>query len=164
VRLIRADEHVSMASNVVRLDAPRRSRVRIAHQRASVRHVLRTLTEADNVVVAEAADGEEALAQLERGRFDLLVLELDLPLKDGVAIMQAHRVLLAYEGSAARAPAVLFTLPPEVRGNETLTDHLRKLGAAGFIDDAPRPEAASLIEATLRARAAEETAGKPAAA
>lgn len=155
---------MSMASNVIPLGVSRRSRVLIAHQRASVRHVLRTLTEADNVIVAEAADGEEALAQLECARFDLLVLELDLPLKDGVAVMQAHRVLLAYERSPARPPSVLFTLPPEVRGNLTLTDHLRTLGAVGFIDDSPRPEDACLIEATLRARAAEGDVGKPAVA
>ncbi|HEU5480763.1 MAG TPA: hypothetical protein VFU90_13045, partial [Candidatus Tumulicola sp.] len=70
----------------------------------------------------------------------------------------------AYERSSAMPPAIIFTLPPEVRGNETLTDHLRTLGATGFIDDSPRPGAASLIEAALRARAAEEDASKPAVA
>jgi hypothetical protein len=51
-----------------------------------------------------------------------------------------------------------------VRGVMTLTDHLRSLGVAGFIDDAPRAEAAALVEEILRARVAERVAGKPAAA
>lgn len=154
----------NMSSNVISLPTGPRWRVLVAHQRANVRHVLRTLIEADHVAVTEVADGEAALAKLECTHFDLLVLELDLPLKDGVAVMQSHRVLLAYERSPAMPPAIIFTLPPEVRGNETLTDHLRTLGATGFVDDSPRPGAASLIEAALRARAAEEDASKPAVA
>ena len=153
-----------MTSNVVQLPGGPRWRVLIAHQRSRVRHVLRTLIEAENVAVVEAADGDAALVELERMKFDLLVLELDLPLKDGVAVMQLHRMLLANERIHAEAPAVIFTLAPEVRGNAALTDHLRTLGVAGFIDDAPRPEAASLVEATLQARAAQPATGKPAAA
>ena len=153
-----------MTSNVVQLPGGPRWRVLIAHQRSRVRHVLRTLIEAENVAVVEAADGDAALVELERMKFDLLVLELDLPLKDGVAVMQLHRMLLAHERIHAEAPAVIFTLAPEVRGNAALTDHLRTLGVAGFIDDAPRPEAASLVEATLQARAAQPATGKPAAA
>lgn len=97
-------------------------------------------------------------------RFDLLVLELDLPLKDGVAVMQLHRVLLAHERIRVEPPAIIFTLAPEVRSIATLSDHLRKLGVAGFIDDAPRGEVAKLVEETLRTRAAQLQAGKPAAA
>ena len=153
-----------MTSNVVQLPSGPRWRVLIAHQRSGVRHVLRTLIEAENVAVVEVADGDAALVELERMKFDLLVLELDLPLKDGVAVMQLHRMLLAHERAHTEPPAVIFTLAPEVRGNAALTDHLRTLGVAGFIDDAPRPEAASLVEATLQARAAQPAAGKPAAA
>jgi CheY-like chemotaxis protein len=153
-----------MPANVVELPAGPRWRVLIAHQRSDVRHALRTLIEAENVAIAEAADGEAALAELERARFDLLVLELDLPVKDGVAVMQMHRVLLAHERIRVEPPEVIFTLAPEVRGNAALTDHLLTLGVAGFADDEPRREVASLVEATLRARAAQRLASKPAAA
>ena len=50
--------------------------------------------------------------------------------------------------------AIVFTLPPEVRGNATLTDHLRALGAGACIDDEPRSDAAAIIESLLQARAA----------
>jgi CheY-like chemotaxis protein len=150
-------------SNVIQLQAGPRWRVLIAHQRSDVRHVLRTLIEAADTATIEVADGDAALGKLESMRFDLLVLELDLPVKDGVALVQLHRMLLAHERVPVEPPAVIFALPPEVRDNATLTDHLRSLGIAGIIDNAPRAEVAELVASTLRARAA-RLADKPAVA
>ena len=62
-----------------------------------MRHALRTLIEDRNITVIEAADGEAALDVLEFSQFDLLMLELDLPINDGVTVMQLHRVLLAHK-------------------------------------------------------------------
>lgn len=143
-----------MTSNVVQLSTGPHWRVLVAHRRADVRHVLRTLIEADHVAIVEAADGDAAFEELERARYDLLVLELDLPGKDGVTLMQLHRVLLMHERLPVPAPAIVFTLPPEVRGNVTLTDHLRSLGADACIDDEPRSDAAAVFESLLQARAA----------
>lgn len=153
-----------MPSNVVKLPAGPHARVLVAHQRSDVRQVLRTLLEADTVAIVEAADGDAAFEELERARYDLLVLELDLPLKDGVTVMQLHRVLLMHERHRVLPPAIVFTLPPEVCGNAALTDHLRTLGAAGFIDDSPRSDAAELLESILHARVAASEVGKPNAA
>ena len=153
-----------MASNVIHFPTGVRWRVLIAHQRTDVRHVLRTLIEAENIAIVEVDDGEAALEALERARFDLLVMELDLPLKDGVTVLQLHRMLLAHERGRVEPPAVILTLPPEVRSNATLTDHLQSLGVAGLIDDAPRPDVTSMVEAILQARAAPVAGGKPAAA
>jgi CheY-like chemotaxis protein len=153
-----------MSANVIELRKEARRRVLIAHQRGDVRHALRTLIEQDSIVVVEAADGDAALAELEFGRFDLLLLELDLPVKDGIAVMQLHRMLLAHEHLRTEWPAVVLTLPPEVRGNAALTDHLRTLGVIAFIDDAPRPGVASLVDDILRVRAAERHSDKPAVA
>jgi len=151
-------------SNVVQLPSGPHWRVLIAHQRSIVRHALRTLIEAEDVAVIEVADGESALAELAFRRFDLLVLELDLPVKDGVAVMQLHRMLLAHEHLRIEPPPVVLSLAPEVRGNAALTDHLRSLGVSAFIDDAPRADVASLVDDLLRARAAQLAAGRPAVA
>ncbi|HLX27539.1 MAG TPA: response regulator [Casimicrobiaceae bacterium] len=157
-----------MSPKVIEFRHAARQRVLVAHRRGEVRHALRTLIETADIAVIEAADGDAALAELERGRFDLLVLELDLPMRDGVALMQLHRVLLAHEHARVHphddAPAVVLTLAREVAGNATLTDHLRTLGVAGFIDDDPKPQAASVIEEILRSRAMRIDAGKPAVA
>ena len=153
-----------MSSNVIELPRAARSRVLVAHQRADVRHALRTLIEDRNVTVVEAVDGEAALDLLESSRFDLLVLELDLPINDGVTVMQLHRLLLAHERVRVDPPAVLFTLAPEVRSSATLTDHLLSLGVAGFIDDDPRREVANFVAAVLQAREAQNGVDKPAVA
>jgi hypothetical protein len=163
-RLLPSSVVMTEPSNVVQLSSGPHWRVLIAHQRSDVRHALRTLIETENVAIVEVSDGEAALAELECKRFDVLVLELDLPIKDGVTVMQLHRVLLAHERIPVEAPAIIFTLPPEVRGNAALTDHLRTLGAAALIDDAPRGEVAGVVEALLQARVVERSAGKPAAA
>jgi CheY-like chemotaxis protein len=153
-----------MSSNVFQLPTGPRRRVMIAHHRSEVRHALRTLIEAEDVAIIEVPDGEIALMELERVRFDLLILELDLPVQDGVTVMQLHRILLAQGQLRVEPPAIIFTLAPEVRGNTTLTDHLTMIGAAGFIDDEPRSEVAGLVAATLRSRATQLAVGKPAAA
>ena len=153
-----------MSSKVIELRRGNRQRVLIAHQRSDVRHALRTLIEQESVAVHDVADGETALAELEFGHFDLLVLQLDLPQKDGVTVMQLHRMLLAHHALRTLPAPVVVTLPPEVRGNATLTDHLRSLGVAAFIDDAPRPEVAALVDDLLRMRAMALGAEKPAVA
>ena len=154
-----------MPSNVVQFPTGPRWRVLIAHQVGTVRQVLRTLIEVEDITVVEVADGEAALAELARARFDLLVLDLDLPERDGVVVMQMHRMMLAHQPILVEPPAIIISLPPEVCGIATLTDHLLTLGVAGFIEEPPRTsEIAALIEATLQARTAKLSAGKPTAA
>jgi len=153
-----------MSTNVIPISSGPHWRLLIAHQRGDIRHVVRSLVETEHTAIIEVADGEAAMAALERARFDLLVLELDLPVKDGVTVMQLHRLLLAHERIHDEPPAVVFTLASEVRCNATLTDYLQSLGVAGFIDDSPRPEVAALIAQLLQARAAGHARGKPAAA
>lgn len=153
-----------MPSNVVQLPSGPHWRVLIAHQRSIVRHALRTLIEAEDVAVIEVADGESALAELAFRRFDLLVLELDLPEEDAVTVMLMHRLLIAHQEVHLEPPAIILTLSPEVRSNDALIDHLHSLGVAALIDDAPRSDVAQIVEATLQSRAARMSVGKPAAA
>ena len=154
-----------MPSNVLQFPTRPRWGVLVVHQPGTVRHMLRTLIETEHIAVVAVADGEAALAALACERFDLLILELDLPQRDGVVVMQMHRVMLAHQEIRGAPPAVIFSLAPEVGGVATLTDHLLTLGVAGFIDEPPRTgEIATLIEATLQARTAKLSAGKPTAA
>jgi len=158
------DNPPTMASNVISISAGPRWRLLIAHQRSDVRHVVLTRIETEHTASIEVSDGDASLLALEQGRFDVLVLELDLPVKDGVSVMQIHRLLLAHECSHVEPPAIVFTLAPEVRGNATLTDYLHSLGVAAFIDDAPRPDVGAVVAELLEARGARRAQGKPAAA
>lgn len=78
--------------------------------------------------------------------------------------MQMHLVMLACEPIRVEPPAVIFTMPPEVREQTALLDHLSSVGVAGVIDDEPRKEVAILVTATLQARAERLASGKSEAA
>src|SRR5438045_8796713 len=49
--------------------------------------------QADMEVVAEAGDGDEAIALYEQHRPDVMVLDLRMPKRDGVAVVQLVRAL-----------------------------------------------------------------------
>ena len=154
----------SMSSNVVQLPTGPHWRVLIAHQRSVVRHALRTMIESEDTAVVEVPDGEAALAELAFARFDLLILELDLPEQDGVTVMQMHRVLLAHQRNRTEPPAIIFALAPEVRRNDTLAEYLNRLGVAAIIDDDPRSEVAQLVDTTLQSHTERFLTRKPAMA
>lgn len=80
-------------------------RLLLAEDQALVRAGLRALLEAEPglVVVAEAADGEAALAAARRERPDVLVLDVRMPRRDGIAVIaELSRLGLAI-------PAILLT-------------------------------------------------------
>jgi CheY-like chemotaxis protein len=123
------------------------------------------MIEAEDVAVVEVADGDAALNELHPSRFDLLILQLDLPEQSGVDVVLMHRWLLAYQQSAAEPPDIILTLPSAVRANSAATGRLRSLGVTELIDDEPRSEVAGLVEMILRARMTRgHSSGKPAAA
>ena len=66
-----------------------------------VREAFRTSPIASDLVVA--SDGEQALRYLRRSRFDLVILDLDLPKCDG------HAVLEQYGGPHGGVPFVIFS-------------------------------------------------------
>jgi len=151
-----------MSFNVFELPRAPHWRVLVAHKDNGVRHTLRSLIESSNIAVIEAGEGEAALGILELSRFHLLVLQLDLPVRDGVTVMQVHRLLLAHQRPRVDPPAVIFSLAPEVRSNATLTDYLLGLGAYGFIDDVPQPEVVGLVHSALQTRSLQLSGDNPA--
>jgi len=97
----------------------------IADDHPLVRQALRQMIEADArlKVVAEAGDGQEALACIRRLRPDVAVLDVDMPLLDGFGVLRA----LAAEGIATRT--IFLTVHKEAGFfREALA-----LGAQGYI-------------------------------
>lgn len=108
--------------------------------RASAR---RLLTALGFEVVGEAADGESAIAAVERLRPDVILLDVQLPDIDGFAvtarIVAGHgsadggagaSVRAGVEGATAYAPAVVLTSSRSRADYGTLVD---ECGCAGFI-------------------------------
>lgn len=57
-----------------------------------IRSVLRIALRQAGMTVEEAGDGEEGLSKARSGRFDLIVLDIGLPARDGLEVCRALRV------------------------------------------------------------------------
>src|SRR5258706_10628192 len=97
----------------------------------------------DMEVVAEAGDGEEAIALYEEHQPDVMVLDLRMPKLDGVAVVQ--RVLAAH-------PKAQLLIMTTYDGDEDIFRSLSQ-GAKGYLlKDAPRQEILFAIRAVSQDR------------
>src|SRR3984957_8980433 len=120
-------------------------RVVLADDHPAVRDGLAAMVnqQADMEVVAEAGDGEEAIALYEQHRPDVMVLDLRMPKRDGVAVVQ--RVLELY-------PKACILVMTTYDGDEDIFQCLSQ-GAKGYLlKDAPRQEILSAIRAVSEDR------------
>jgi DNA-binding NarL/FixJ family response regulator len=92
-------------------------RVVLVDDQNLIRQGVRSLLElaGDIAVVAEAADGDEGIAVIRRERPDVVLLDLRMPKKDGVAVLQALKaenalpptiILTTFDDDAALLEAV----------------------------------------------------------
>ncbi|MES2899437.1 MAG: response regulator transcription factor [Pseudomonadota bacterium] len=98
-------------------------RVALVDDQMLVRSGIRGLLELteDIRVVAEAADGSEAVAVLERGAVDVLLLDVRMPVCDGITLLREQQGKLP--------PTILLTTFDD---DEALFDGMRA-GARGFL-------------------------------
>ena len=64
-------------------------RILITDDDRSIRRVIREILEMEGHSVDEAEDGEEALARLLQSSFDVLLCDIKMPKKDGLALLEA---------------------------------------------------------------------------
>src|SRR5207249_11768268 len=120
-------------------------RVELADDHPVVRDGLAAMVnqQADMEVVAEAGDGDEAIAAYEQHRPDVLVLDLRMPKRDGVSVVQ--RVLETH-------PKACILIMTTYDGDEDIFQCLSQ-GAKGYLlKDAPRQEILSAIRAVSEDR------------
>ena len=99
--------------------------------------------QSDMRVVAEAGDGEEAIALYERYHPDVVVLDLRMPKRDGLAVVQ--QVL-------ALNPKACILIMTTYDGDEDIFQCLSQ-GAKGYmLKDAPRAEILAAIRAVSEDR------------
>ncbi len=68
---------------------PRKKRILAVDDTEFFRELVRGYLEAEGYEVVSAADGAEALRNLEAGRFDLVVSDIEMPVMDGWALAQS---------------------------------------------------------------------------
>lgn len=114
----------------------------LADDQAMVRSGLRSLLEGDGIeVVAEAADGEQAVAAVHRHRPDVVLMDIRMPVLDGIA---ATRQLI--EAGSRSAVLVLTTFD--------LDEHVfaaLRAGASGFLLKDATAEELTIAVRTLAA-------------
>ncbi|MCI0370841.1 MAG: sigma-54 dependent transcriptional regulator [candidate division NC10 bacterium] len=75
----------------------------VVEDKPSMRRMLRETLEGAGYKVDEAADGEEALKKLSLNQYQLILTDLKLPRKDGLAVLRAAREV------ASNLPVILMT-------------------------------------------------------
>jgi CheY-like chemotaxis protein len=105
-----------------------------------LRRVLRELLEREGFTVVEAADGIQALDEVDRSAPDVLVLDLNLPRLDGYGVLNHLRA----RPSTARLPVIVLT----AKSDEENEVRVFETGANDFLTKPFRPRA---LSARLRA-------------
>jgi DNA-binding response OmpR family regulator len=118
-------------------------KILITDDEANIRLMLRTALEADGYQISEAANGKVALDAIATGSFDLLLLDLNMPVFDGMSVLEQLR-----HSPPAHPPRVVVltaygSIPTAVRAT--------RLGALDFLEKPITPdELRSTIAAVLR--------------
>ncbi len=140
--------------------APARARLLVVEDCPVTREVTRLLLERHGLEVDEAQDGPEALARCTQRRYDLVLMDVELPGLDGIAATRALRALDA--AGSPRTPVIALTGSTQAR---TRSECLAA-GMDGFVVKPVEPRTllatiAPFLPAAARARA-EARAGAPA--
>jgi DNA-binding response OmpR family regulator len=137
-----------MATPSARVNASA-ARVLVVDDEPMVREVVTRYLEHDGHEVTVAADGAAAVAELQRGRFDLVVLDLMLPVVDGLRVLRDLR-------SRSEVPVIVLT----ARGDEGDRVLGLELGADDYVVKpfSPRELAARVASVLRRVRAPVEAA------
>ena len=107
-----------------------------------LRRVMRDLLERQGYTVLEAADGAQALAEVDRGNPDLVILDLNLPGVDGYTVLAQLRS----REITRNLPIIVLT----AKGDEENEVRVLELGADDFITKPFRARAlAARLQATL---------------
>lgn len=100
-------------------------RIVIADDHPIFRQGLRTILEANKnfIIAGDAADGIEVIAMIEKERPDVVILDVDMPGKNGVEVVEAFR-------DAKKPPTFIFlTMFKE----KDLFDEAMELGVQGYV-------------------------------
>jgi signal transduction histidine kinase/ActR/RegA family two-component response regulator len=112
---------VTEATGEISLDRP--LRILLADDHPTNRKVVRLLLSAAAVDIVEAEDGAQALAALDQGRFDVVLMDMQMPVMDGLTAVREIRRREAGDGRAAM-PIIMLTA-------NALAEHVEQAAAAG---------------------------------
>ncbi|HEX7289126.1 MAG TPA: response regulator [Candidatus Angelobacter sp.] len=124
-------------------------RILIVEDKASSRELLRTVLEQLGYAVVEARDGDEALRQVRQQPPDLVLMDLQMPARNGFDVLQEIRK----DPELARLPVVAVT------ANAMPGDQEKAL-AAGFTGYIAKPVALAHLRSEVTRILGQEQASK----
>ena len=137
---IDAADHGATTSLSVAQDAPRlRGRVLVVEDQALNREVAEGMLAALGLQATTAADGRQALDKLAGEKFDVVLMDCQMPVMDGFS---ATAELRRREGAGGRMPIVALTANATSEGREACL-------AAGMDDYLAKPFSRSALHAVL---------------
>jgi two-component system nitrogen regulation response regulator NtrX len=103
------------------------STILVVDDEASIRRTLREILEYEDYAVDEAEDGEDALSKLRTNRYDVVLLDVKMPKRDGMEVLQV------ISEEQRDVPVVMIS------GHGTIDTAVEatKLGAFDFIEKPP---------------------------
>jgi len=115
-------------------------RILVVDDDPQIRRVLRVMLSGQGFEVADARDGEAALERLRESRFDLVLLDINMPGLSGIEVCRAMR-------SSSEIAIIMLT----VRDNETDTVEALDAGSDDYVTKPFKPsELTARIRAALR--------------
>lgn len=108
------------------------TRILVVDDERNVRTTVRYCLEADGYVVREAANGRDALAQVAQWAPDLVLLDLAMPVLEGMATLKELRELLGHD-----MPRVVIAT---AHGSVKVAIEAMRLGADDFLEKPLLPE------------------------
>ena len=130
-----AGEAFTLIEHVDRPAPEANPRILLVEDEENLRRVLRDILTRSGFSVIEAADGVEALDQIDRAAPDIVVLDLDLPKLDGYGVLRRLR--------SRRETASLPVLVLTAKGDEDSEVLVFEFGATEFLSKPLRPRALS---------------------
>lgn len=107
----------------------RPARILVADDLEPVQRIARSILEAAGHEVDTASDGAETFARVQSKPYDLVLMDIEMPIMDGIASTRAIRAL---DGPAGDIPILAMTV-------NVLPEHVRAYRAAGMNDYVVKP-------------------------
>ena len=138
------------AASLVSPEAGRALRVLVAEDHPTNQRVVQLILASQGAEVVITGDGALAVAAFEAGRFDVVLMDMQMPVMDGLAATRAIRAHEASRPDCGRTPVVMLSA-------NAMAEHREESLAAGADSHLAKPiTAASLlagIEAVIGATA-----------
>jgi DNA-binding response OmpR family regulator len=118
------------------------ARILIVDDETNIRLMLRTALRSEGYVVEEAADGQDALAAIDRRTPQVMILDLSMPVLDGMGVLQALKSV-----RPNKKPRVIVLT---AYGSINTAVNATRLGAIDFLEKPISPdEVREAVEAAL---------------